>query len=815
MATKHEKFRVIIVGGSVAGLTLAHCLLKNNIDFVILESNCEIAPQVGASIGILPNGGRILDQLGIFDDILDATEPLQHGCTWSAAGKMISKTNAPQIIHERHGYPITFLDRQILLEVLYKNLKDGDRCVHTNKRVTRVEHLSEKVRVHCTDHSVFEGDIVVGADGVRSTVRREMWKYMSSIDLEKQSIEEQARMSSEYSCVFGISTATPGLVPGQSHRTFADGYSTLVVVGKEGRVFWFLFTKMDRVYSASEIPRFDKEDLGEHINKHAHVSITDSVTLSAVYQNVVSKNFLALEEAFYTRWCIDRFVCIGDSAHKMTPNMGQGGNSAIESAAALANHLAALSKESSSNYIPLTRIQAGLYNWQTARQPRAKEVWTKANGLTRLEAGATIKDKLIAQYLLPFMSHLLIDKMSQTLFGAEKLDNVPLNPRASQCSMPLHSQLNPDHEHTAWRRALWTAPLIGCHYVSKITMGAILHKLRPFLGSILRQGSWTASNGESLNLFRPIYNISFLDKTFMPLICCFLPSISGSDPRSYAQMISFMADIGPIYGIWLLESYRKGKSSFEVLLPTVMGIAFQLKGIGKIAPLYYAIEYIHSPLSSLTQGENRNIKVTALKSFLPAMLAGYYLPTFGNFFASTLQSRRSYNAFWQLFPIIVPLFQLPFYFCGNQNSQPNSTERQRRSKNNIFYVRCAYGTMAAISGLTFLYARISAPRGTSFVSIFFPSLCGHTEPVPSFAAGIATFLQYDELISMASGYFWLGLRFLEMKQDGPSWWKSVCALIGATITLGPGAAFALGWGWREEILAQKTLQDGKLSNRHI
>jgi 2-polyprenyl-6-methoxyphenol hydroxylase-like FAD-dependent oxidoreductase len=112
MATKQDGFRVVIVGGSIAGLTLAHCLLKNNIDFIILESNREIAPQVGASIGILPNGARILDQLGVFDDILGATEPLAHGLTWSAAGKQISKSNAPRIIHQRYRAPMVFSGMQ-------------------------------------------------------------------------------------------------------------------------------------------------------------------------------------------------------------------------------------------------------------------------------------------------------------------------------------------------------------------------------------------------------------------------------------------------------------------------------------------------------------------------------------------------------------------------------------------------------------------------------------------------------------------------------------------------------------------------------
>jgi hypothetical protein len=246
--------------------------------------------------------------------------------------------------------------------------------------------------------------------------------------------------------------------------------------------------------------------------------------------------------------------------------MGQGGNSAIESAAALANHLGILFKSSSSGSISLLDIKSCLDSWQTARQPRASQVWTQANSLTRLEAGATLKDRILAQYLLPFMSQLLIDKMSRTLFGAERLDAVSLPSRAAQCSMPLDMQSNIDHEQTVWKRALCTAPLVGCYYSASITMGTILQKLEPLLASSFAQGTWTAINGETLDLIRPMYHIQFLDKMFAPLIFCFLPSISGSDPRSHVQMISFMADIGPVYGIWLLESYRKGKSNFAILL---------------------------------------------------------------------------------------------------------------------------------------------------------------------------------------------------------------------------------------------------------
>lgn len=61
--------KVLIAGGSVAGLTLANIFEQIGIDFLVLEKYGEIAPDLGASIAIFPNGFRILDQLGCYDDI--------------------------------------------------------------------------------------------------------------------------------------------------------------------------------------------------------------------------------------------------------------------------------------------------------------------------------------------------------------------------------------------------------------------------------------------------------------------------------------------------------------------------------------------------------------------------------------------------------------------------------------------------------------------------------------------------------------------------------------------------------------------------
>jgi 2-polyprenyl-6-methoxyphenol hydroxylase-like FAD-dependent oxidoreductase len=63
-------FKIIIAGGGIAGLTLANMLEKFDIDYLLLESHRKIAPAVGASIGLFPNGLRVLDQLGCYESIL-------------------------------------------------------------------------------------------------------------------------------------------------------------------------------------------------------------------------------------------------------------------------------------------------------------------------------------------------------------------------------------------------------------------------------------------------------------------------------------------------------------------------------------------------------------------------------------------------------------------------------------------------------------------------------------------------------------------------------------------------------------------------
>jgi 2-polyprenyl-6-methoxyphenol hydroxylase-like FAD-dependent oxidoreductase len=72
-----------------------------------------------------------------------------------------------------------FLDRQQLIQILYNNLKDKSK-IHTDKRIVHVDLKESGVEITTKDGSMIAGDILVGADGVHSTVRSEMWRIANT-----------------------------------------------------------------------------------------------------------------------------------------------------------------------------------------------------------------------------------------------------------------------------------------------------------------------------------------------------------------------------------------------------------------------------------------------------------------------------------------------------------------------------------------------------------------------------------------------------------------------------------------------------------
>ncbi|KAK4865357.1 hypothetical protein LT330_009468 [Penicillium expansum] len=135
--SNESNFKVIIVGGSVAGLTLANALSRYNIDFLVLESRAEVSPPLGAAVAHLNS----------------------------------------------YGYPIGWIERRRLLQILFDHICEKEKVL-LRKKFIGAEHSAEGIIVHCSDGSSFKGTIIIGADGVHSTVRSSMWSHMKDDGLE-------------------------------------------------------------------------------------------------------------------------------------------------------------------------------------------------------------------------------------------------------------------------------------------------------------------------------------------------------------------------------------------------------------------------------------------------------------------------------------------------------------------------------------------------------------------------------------------------------------------------------------------------------
>jgi FAD dependent monooxygenase len=95
-------FKAIIVGGSVAGLTLAHTFQRANIPYILLEARDTISPQLGASIVIMPNGARILDQMGLYEGLKrEVMGPMKKAYVWREDGRGVSCNEWPRLVEER------------------------------------------------------------------------------------------------------------------------------------------------------------------------------------------------------------------------------------------------------------------------------------------------------------------------------------------------------------------------------------------------------------------------------------------------------------------------------------------------------------------------------------------------------------------------------------------------------------------------------------------------------------------------------------------------------------------------------------------
>jgi FAD dependent monooxygenase len=240
-------------------------------------------------------------------------------------------------------------------------------------------------------------------------------------------------MTCEYACVFGISTFQsddPELALGSSHMVYSECASVTCIVGNKNRKFWLLYINLGKKHTYPDIPRYSDADVEAALLRHADIHITKTTRMRDLANNAVKRSMLALEEAAFECWYDERFCIIGDAAHKVTPHAGLGGNTAIESAAALVNLICDGLREKGPLAMSCEDVGAILEKYQNTRNKRVAKVHTISFASARLQGLESYLWRALAVMLVPLMGEEFeVSGCSDLLLGGAPLRFIPYKGR--------------------------------------------------------------------------------------------------------------------------------------------------------------------------------------------------------------------------------------------------------------------------------------------------------------------------------------------------------------------------------------------------
>ncbi|KAI1638478.1 FAD binding domain protein [Biscogniauxia mediterranea] len=807
MSEKKKDFKVVIVGGGVAGLTLANMLEKFDIDWVLLEGHGDIAPAVGASIGMLANGLRILDQIGCYDSILALPQQFVLSAhTRNAEGKSLFEfRDASERLKTRHGYPFLFFDRQWLLQVLYSHLRHKDRVL-VNMKVTRVDHVDGGVQVTTKDGQKVKGTLVMGVDGVHSTVRAEMMRIGNELQPGYFSPGEPDRVPCYYRCSFGIAQHVDGYVTGELNNVRARGWSALIISGPENRVYWFIFDKLPQPKYGKSIPTYTKEDEARFVKKYWDYPITDKVKFGQIYSKKLTSTLTPLHEIVYEKWFFKRIMLLGDSAHKPDPISGQGGNGAIESVAELVNAIVRMRDSRPGGLTGLTDSEIGTIFQQTqsARHERAKRLVADARMLQSLSAYENrLLSKIVWEYLGPNMGEELgLSFFSTPIVGGSRLEKLPVPHRGRTIPFTDELPAKPQGGVVGYViRGFFIAAMISLIWLASKSLRAPHGGLDSWNGETVISRPWSRDGKGLLGM----------------LVSVFSYALEADSVATRVHLVYFLSQLATPVLMYTVDGYRQGYQGTLLTLPSIFLGVMQLMGIAYMAPLHALIGAFHSTVLPAT----RLIPKDVSDVLIPALTLGYAIPTALMLLPGTnIPVRQDIIAFWQVAPVLVPAFTALFVtglrrWRSRRQQQQKGPEwdyeasRRQTAEEDCQSLESVYthniAVQATLHIATLAYAHFNPHISIAEMFLGVPNPLDATWKLPNTASEVAVLLKFDLAIA-STAWFARGLYSIwNLRRHGyirtqEALKAAISAFLGQII-IGPGATWTSLAYWEERVLA--------------
>lgn len=362
----------LVIGGGISGPVTATALRMSGIDVTVFEAYPGPAYGIGANLALAPNGVAALDIVGAGDAVRAHAVPISRS-SMSVNGRRFELPGMTDI------EPLRVIDRADLHQVLHDNAVAAGVRFEYDKRLIEVEEHAGGVTAVFADGSSATADVLIGADGIRSTVR-------TLVD-PKAPGPTYLRMLG-----FGAYTDCPiDLEPGM--MTFAFGWRAYYLYWPmpDGRVAWGANLPSEQYYSLTEaraVPAdrwlrtlretYAGEDPGEQLARSttpAQLAVIGALTIMPRVPH----------------WHRGRLVLTGDAIHAPSNTSGQGASLALESGIELARCLRDIDDPAQA-----------FATYEALRRPRVEGVAARVARTNQTKAAGPIARKAM-QLIMPLM----------------------------------------------------------------------------------------------------------------------------------------------------------------------------------------------------------------------------------------------------------------------------------------------------------------------------------------------------------------------------------------------------------------------------
>ncbi len=375
--------RICIIGAGIGGLTLQIALRARGIDSIIFEQAPELT-EIGAAVALSANATRLLIGFGLGPDLAAvSTEPSELIFRrWNDARRLWAHpVGNGGAYREEFGGPFYGVHRKHLQQILLKAC--DPECIRFGRRLTDLRAESNHVHLEFSNGATERASLVVGADGIRSVVRR----HITGGD----------------DTIFAGTTGFRGLAPRERLPTLPDPGAIQFWVGPGAHILHYGIgnnAEFVNILAVVEGPqrwpndeRWRDDVFGEDIVGRFADWHPAAVELCQALTQLEGWGMFAVRPL--RRWSKGPIVLIGDAAHGMLPHQGQGANQTIEDAVTLAAIIANPPAES---------VVESLLVYENLRKPRTRRVqkysW-KANRPLHLSDGLAAKQRDLRLQSLP------------------------------------------------------------------------------------------------------------------------------------------------------------------------------------------------------------------------------------------------------------------------------------------------------------------------------------------------------------------------------------------------------------------------------